>query len=1601
MADVFKNFLSGLMNKSSEKKVIPDGQYIDALNVRVSLSDETDQGTAKNILGNTKLTELSYGGNNLSSQATCLRAVKDSANEIIYWFVHDPAFVSSPTGKIDMIVSYSNKTRGLNYHVISINDGGGVNTTLNFDPLYLINGANLRDEYLFFTDFKNEPRYINVSRSYGSPDLGVDGFTANEIKVIKSIPEESPSIELVKNSSEDNYLMDRFISFAYRYRYKDGMYSATSQFSDVAFSPGAFFLNPDENENEGMVSDFNAANISFNTGGKDVVGIDILFKDSSESNIRVIDRIDKRKRGYPDNVTESISFDGSKIYTILPDRELLRLFDNVPRLAGAQTILQGRLMYGNYVEGYDLKDADGSDIVFTYYPELISSEIGASDISTSTTSSNYTIDGAVSVNDSAIVIDLSDKNLTQGSVMSINITYQHSQFTTNTPASTTGPTDITFDFYLRRDYSSVFDLANSQEFIEAVGTASNIQTVPNACDGGTFTDAFNCSIPGFLNNYEKQESGITAVNEPISITCNPGDTSITLQLLAMRFEDGGASVAYEYYEIVSSGGTFREISNPKSLHSGWGYELGMVYMDEHGRQTTVQVSDENNVSIPYGASDLANSIRVTIPITQKAPEWATRYKFVIRSDRDGYETIYSNIFFESSDNSTYFLLEGENQQKIEVGDSLIVKADSNGATDRFIEVKVLEKESKAEDDIVSGSPAGLYMKIKANNFAAEVDPDRVIDYGVKNGSSELGTGGDDEYPFAAYLVSDSDTGADYTVPAGSVITLSFTFKRDGTGSGSCGRDTYILEKTLTSSRDYNSFKDWWDGDNVALSLNDGTYITDGDETENPNSYNDTLLSGASDPTSTDIPAVQGLNQYQFYENTTSGLTYLLVRSGTKECTGWFKEKGRESTVAVRIRVVRGGSPIVFETNPSETIPDIFFENSESFAIDSLGQHSGNVQDQNFVTGDACISDLGFFNCFSFGNGVESYKVNDSIRGKNFRIGERVHSVSNEEYREVSRYSDITYSGVYNDESNINRLNEFNLGLLNFKRCERMNGAIQVLDSRGSDLLCLQENRITYVLAGKNILSDAATGGSVASVPEVLGTQISRIEEIGIGGHPESYCRFGATSLFVDERNGFVVALSGGGYNSDSVDTISNRYMSSYFRDLFNDSFNTQKLIGYDPFNEEWVLSSNDIEVPAVEDVYPCGMEREFTIDNETEDYIVQLGNSVGEVTVTYDVVNLSVGGEVVITANYDGTDYGVTVPTLDPLSGSFTFTKDSFDVNETFVTVETTGTARVILTVSCPDPQELTIIEYVLNSASDEDKLIHTQYRFDDSGYISPTTLRSIKLTGDRDILNVTVRKVTQSFEGYGSFPLDGSNVRIGTNNLQGDDFVFDPVDNEFRYLRSNTLYNDSIVQVGNLLAASSSAGAITSDGNQNYSEFTMPSGSAQYLYLIWDLRKVSSLTLDYNGSSATTACCSGVSSTYYLDANSLEEATAIFTSASLIAKAPDGFYSDGDVVVSQSNGLISGSISQCPSCSGGALTSFSSSSPGRPTQGLSCSLSLTETFYHDGGGATPAVNDKVYTDAAGTSRLYNVYGEGYYQVAGNNWFRIDNTNTVVETGSC
>ena len=867
MANIQRNFIAGRMNKSLDERLVPNGEYVNAVNVRLGSTEDSEIGAVENSKGNLPLTEIQYvDGTKLSSQARCIGAFEDGANLVIYWFVHDPAFTQGATGKLDLIISFDVETGQLIYHVISINDGNGVNTTLNFNPNFLITGVDKIDNLLFFTDNTNPPRVININQNYGDPLLGVnvDVFNQDDILVIKKPPTSAPTIlPYFVSSITDAYLEDKFLCFAYRYKYANNEFSAISQFSEPAFTPGNFDFTTNSYLNEGMVNQNNAVSITFNTGSTSVTDVQLLFKEADSTSIKVIKTLNKRKdlSGISNN-DEVYNFTSREIFTVLPDSEILRLYDNVPQLAKAQTLMGNRLMYGNYMEGYDLKTSEGVNVNLDFTASYKSESISIIDIPAHTSSGQFTYtptSSSKTTSDSVLNIDLSslvqgESKLKKGTRLTLNfgITFfEFEQGFGSAPTPTTAVFELTWSYTLIDDYTNVYSFVTSTDFQEKIGTDGvngTIQTVANAQAGlgNTLTDVFNRTVPENLDStYSLQQTGITSAtptfpNAGQALTATINGTSskiLQIQNLAAQYSDGAAQYGFTYWGIVNETASFRDSTSAESLHSNRGYEVGIVYMDDFNRASTALVSsieDGGSINIPCSKSIDRNYIQVEIPTTQIAPIWATKYKFVIKPTKETYETIYSNVAYRDTvSNSSYFLLDGENASKVEAGDTLIVKADNTGPTSRCIRTTVLEKEAQSSGFIsiydASGTQVdvigGVYMKINASNFSSIQDPNAVIAVDpVKQTCRTDGEIPTIAFPFFTTVNRPSPLTATYDVydvPVGSRIVMRVEMRRNGTGTGADGRRNYTLEQTLTASTNYTNMANWFIGDNVASILDSG------------------------------------------------------------------------------------------------------------------------------------------------------------------------------------------------------------------------------------------------------------------------------------------------------------------------------------------------------------------------------------------------------------------------------------------------------------------------------------------------------------------------------------------------------------------------------------------------------------------------------------------------------------------------------------------------------------------------------------------------------------------------------------------------------------
>ena len=222
------------------------------------------------------------------------------------------------------------------------------------------------------------------------------------------------------------------------------------------------------------------------------------------------------------------------------------------------------------------------------------------------------------------------------------------------------------------------------------------------------------------------------------------------------------------------------------------------------------------------------------------------------------------------------------------------------------------------------------------------------------------------------------------------------------------------------------------------------------------------------------------------------------------------------------------TPAVFETEPKEAAElDIYFETPDIYPISRFGQ----------------LQDLSWFNCYSFGNGVESDRIRDDFNQPVIGDGVKASATLDEPYDEERRSTGLIFSQIFNSASSTNNLNQFIQAEGITKDVNPEYGSIQKLHTRDTDLITLCENKSMKILAKKDALFNADGSTNLTSNAAVLGQTITFQGEFGIATNPESFAEFGFRMYYTDANRGSVLRLSG-----DGITDVSDYGMHSFFSD---------------------------------------------------------------------------------------------------------------------------------------------------------------------------------------------------------------------------------------------------------------------------------------------------------------------------------------------------------------------------------------------------------------------------------------------------------------------
>ena len=1186
MPDINNTFLQGIMNKDLDERLIPIGVYRDALNITVDTSDNGSIGAAKNQLGNTIVSDLSLisGVQNITNAKT-IGAVTSEKDNLIYWLVACDQF--------DAIFEY-NQSNGATTRVLQcMKASPSVSSKLNFNQEFIVTGINYVNGFLFWTDNYNPPRRINISRVKSGPN-GIGGYTIddpridNDINVILAPPLHSPKMQLfLDTGSESNNIEEKFIYFAYRYKYLDNQYSAMSPFSSVAFRPENYVLDYNIGNNKSMVNRYNEALITVFTGNEFVKEVQVVMIDTRALNVYIIETINKQSLNIANNVFRTFTFSNNKTYSIIPYDQITRLFDNVPLFAKAQEFVGNRIMYGNYTQFYDIVNPIRLGVKYVSVDNPNSGE----PIQTFRSDRDYEI-GLVyldSYGRSTTTLVSSDNNVSTPDVSTTYIPPTQSDKGNSLVVSIYNipPTWATnYRLVIKQSRGSYYNLFpiyfyTKNQFRYFLIHESDRDKVP----------------VGKYVIFKSDASGPTYSNKRYKV--------IELRMQEAGFEGITGAQAGLYFKI--------KVDSPTELNSNIGVQI--YWNEAFGFQgqlltpsgTIVPSTGYAENAIYYGNNN-PNSLSVSS--SQIATQVANDYRITI-------QVISATEFRWTTDITSSGQWNGN--YTITVGSSFPINVVGSAPGEYF---NITWNSLPSVGDVWKVNIRSTYGSSSSLNYfngvgvnvlsvpRCPITLDKNSDTTIYPGDIIEISYNEDQNPNASNIIQTFYANSTYQnieewfVESGAYLDFEYVdINGNALGSKAVSFRRGKDFQTSSTSPYYTELNlDSWDslfntypvymiisGSNSSGALNRmsaSIYVR--------HLTNQIIAETVPEESETDIyheltrtfkikNNLHGVRwdyaDFTYVTGTNAGKTNLgqLVPGSTPSPTDEMHNFVVGERVYVSSSLFTGSYEILEVRDPYNIIIDLNFPGAApvtpgSVSYDQIDQDQTTGQSATIKLNNPLYTINSDFNAWSYSNGLETYRIRDDWNAATLKYSPRVTSTVDGYEQKVSKNA-ICYSGIYGENTGINSLNEFNLSIANFKYLDGEFGSIQKLHARDTDLVVFQENKVSSVLYGKNLLSDAVGGGQIVSIPEVLGTQIAFPGEYGISKNPESFAMWGEDIFFTDANRGAVLQMAG-----SQIAEISANGMKDYFIDMMQNYGDTQKIGCYDPHNHLYVLSSNDISI---------------------------------------------------------------------------------------------------------------------------------------------------------------------------------------------------------------------------------------------------------------------------------------------------------------------------------------------------------------------------------------------------------------------------------------
>lgn len=1148
------------LNKDSDERLVKNVEMTDALNLRISTEDDGDGIVIKNAYGNVA---KSFNIAPASGTSKVVGSVSHEQLGVIIFFIYN-------SNNSHSIYQYKSST-GSSTRVYQ-------DSVLGFTADSFVKGdiieSNTGDILLFFNDSESDPKKINVTKAiagnYPSKfTTGTDEEKLLFLTVAKQPPLDPPTYNIVNNSAlKENRIFNKVYQFAYKYVYDDGERSALSPYSSLTSSITQL--------RDGFITEsseqfYNQINVFVKNS---IADVDKIVVYAREGNTRPFFEIEEKTNTHNSNAV-TVNFTDDKRGSLVSSTYQNKLFDNVPVKADSQDIVEGRLMYGGYTEGYP--NIETSTTLLSNY----SKESGRNNFTVSFNNSNLrTIN--LDFSDTAF-----DTSTTVDSRLFVNVFWDGGIIN----IINSGGGSLTFSdvdvAYIKNDNSAaitsdaaVINAVSNGMYLDAQGIQfrENIDVPSNSSrsdildaleslfDGkfyemGVAPPVDSTSIQTLNNNLSGNFVGsilfrfdVTKNAEDIDIVMVPVELNVRPNLLAHQ----SAPVNVLSYEpIVVNLQTGKTITNGSALlykgsnflgnlkgetkvfKSGSSHNLGIVYYDDRNRSTGVQELGDvfvNSLNDRSTENNLYGSASIVLRIAHNPPSFAKSWAPVyVGKGNTVSKFMYTTAgaFVPYRNDGSAFFLSGKRKIYISLN-SLFNKEESyTKSLNADISYSYEKGDKLRVIDYNNGSKTTVVFNI-IDSVTLTDDKENPI-YNELNKASKYATTGD-------FLVIEENKEA-------TGFTVSDINEDDSNWFESCLIEVFNSE-SKTESNIYYEIGTKYD---VVSGAHEDDRVT------TTPSFIITSQSGSD---------VEGTTTDRIFKGDiiTSGSFSITVGNVYKEGNTYyfFAEETTDSTFT--LDVAYAGTVTNTDKVIEITQGDAYYRLRNCFS--SVQQ----INRANFRT---------FLVQNSITKYIESYSVSDFFNSESSSIGRPISYIP--EAKQLKRKASITYSDFYSADSSELNLSSFNLSLANYKDLAIEHGSIKSLVSYNQSLFFIQERRAGVLAVGKNVIQTGSGDNLVTLSTNVLGNERYFTGEYGCGDNPESVAHYNGKIFFADVNSGDLVAVSSNGLTS-----ISGKTMSSFINKRFNavsNETNHKVIGGIDKDNKEYIVTT-----PAI-----SGSEDSFTL----------------------------------------------------------------------------------------------------------------------------------------------------------------------------------------------------------------------------------------------------------------------------------------------------------------------------------------------------------------------------------------------------------------------